>query len=375
VPVNLPPRPAISEPASTISSSVGGSGPGLTEILPGLLEAVGEQAPNADTTALDAASDMWQKFAVTVNDAVCDVVNQIRRPDREMPDATAFYAAIGDVNGPADAVVADARSLSSLTRDFSSSVTTMRQQVAGEVNRAALFIGGTASVSVLSSEVTGGVSLRAEAYLVRRFVNQAGNNIRGYIAVLETVATAINTFNAALDSGKKGLLDREKFVDVETFDPDGTKTHHYRIPLSKWLAWQQYLQRGGQEWDWNRWSANYDQLKDNATNGWWFDKYAAEVMGYSKDEGWRSQYSDPNIVPGRRWDWVSPDLDEFIENKSGRLDIGQLAKDERVLALGHRLTYNLNASYPYSAAELTALQRLAERYPDLFTVNRIGTKG
>ena len=66
-----------------------------------------------------------------------------------------------------------------------------------------------------------------------------------------------------------------------------------------------------------------------------------------------------------------PDLNEFIENKSGRLDMDQLAKDKRVLALGHQLTYNLNANYPYSPAEIAALQSLQDRYPDQFTVNRL----
>jgi hypothetical protein len=377
VPANLPPRPSVSEPSSTISSSVGGNGVGLTDILPGLVEAVGKQAPNADTTDLDAASDMWQRFAATVADAVSDVVNQVKSPDRSLPDANAFYDTVTSLSAPADAVVTDARSLSSLTRGFSTSTTAMRQQIASEVNRTAMWIGGTASVSVLSSEVTGGASLRAEAAVVRRFVTQAGNNIRGYIAALETAAAAIDSFTAALDAAKKGLLDREKFVDIEIFDPDGTKTHHYRIPLSKWLSWQNYLQRGGHEWDWNRWSANYDQLKENSANGWWFDQYAANVMGYDKTQGWTDQFGsrkgDLDHVPvqGRVWDWANPELQQLVENKSGRLDMDQLAKDEQAMQAGWSVTYNLNANYAYSPAELAALQRMQERYPGQFTVNRL----
>lgn len=377
VPANLPPRPPVSEPSSTMSGSVGGNGVGLTDILPGLVEAVGKQTPNADTTALDAASDMWQRFATTIADAVSDVVNQVKSPDHSLPDANAFYDVITSLSAPADAVAADARSLSSLTRSFSTSTTAMRQQIASEVNRTAMWIGGTASVSVLSSEVTGGASLRAEAALIRRFVTQAGNNIRGYIAALETAAAAIDSFTAALDPAKKGLLDREKFVDIEIFDPDGTKTHHYRIPLSKWLSWQNYLQRGGHEWDWNRWSANYDQLKENSANGWWFDQYAANVMGYDKTQGWTDQFGsrkgDLAQVPvqGRVWDWANPDLRQLVENKSGSLDMSQLPKDEIAMQQGWSVTYNISANYAYSPAELAALQRMQDRYPGQFTVNRL----
>lgn len=377
VPANLPPRPALSEPSSSVSSSVGDNGVGLTDILPGLVEAVGKPTPNADTIALDTASDMWQRFATTVSDAVNDVIHQVKSPDHSLPDANAFYDSITSLGAPADAVAADARSLSSLTKGFSTSTTTMRQQIASEVNRAALMIGGTASVSVLSSEVTGGASIRAEAALIRRFVTQAGNNIRGYIAALETAAAVIDSFTAALDAAKKALLDHEKFVDIEIFDPDGTKTHHYRIPLSKWLAWQNYLHRGGHEWDWDRWSNNYDQLKENSANGWWFDQYAANVMGYDKDQGWTDQFGsrkgdlDHVPVPGRVWDWANPDLQQLVENKSGRLDMDQLAKDEQAMQAGWSVTYNINANYAYSPAELEALQRLQDRYPGQFTVNRL----
>lgn len=370
VPANLPARPAISEPTSTISSSVGANGVGLADIIPGLVESVGKETPNADTKGLDAASDTWQRFATTVGEAVSDVVNQVRRPDRDMPDATAFYETITNLSAPADAVAADGRTLEALTRSFSAATHAMRANIAAEVNSTAMWMGGAASVVVLSSEVTGGASFRAVPTLMRWRLNQAGTNIRTYIAAVETAATAIDSVTVALDPAKKGLLDRQKLVDIEIYDPDSGTTRRTRVPLSKELAWERYKERGGQ-WDWNRWSKTYDQLKANAANGWVFDKYAAEVMGYSKDDGWHSQYSDQTIVPGRRWDWVSPDLNEFIENKSGRLDMDQLAKDERVLALGHQLTYNLNANYPYSPAEIAALQRLQDRYPDQFTVNRL----
>lgn len=377
VPANLPPRPAISEPSSTISSSVGANGVGLTDIIPGLVEAVGKETPNADTKGLDAASDMWQRFATTVAEAVSDVVNQVRRPDHDMPDATAFYETIANLSAPADAVAADGRTLSALTHSFSAATSAMRANIASEVNSTAMWMGGAASVVVLSSEVTGGASFRAVPAAMRWRLNQAGTNIRSYIAAVETAATAIDSLTVALDPAKKGLLDNQKFVDIEIYDPDGTKTHHHRIPLSKWLAWQNYLHRGGQEWDWNRWSSNYDQLQENSANGWWFDKYAAEVMGYSKNDGWTDQFgsrkSDLEKVPvtGRVWDWANPELKQVVENKSGRLDMDQLAIDEDALEAGWDVTYNINAKHPYTAGELAALQRLQDKYPDQFTVNRL----
>jgi len=100
-------------------------------------------------------------------------------------------------------------------------------------------------------------------------------------------------------------------------------------------------------------------------------------MGYSKNDGWTDQFgsrkSDLEKVPvtGRVWDWANPELKQVVENKSGRLDMDQLAIDEDALEAGWDVTYNINAKHPYTAGELAALQRLQDKYPDQFTVNRL----
>ncbi|MEN3316617.1 MAG: hypothetical protein V7643_18 [Mycobacterium sp.] len=102
-----------------------------------------------------------------------------------------------------------------------------------------------------------------------------------------------------------------------------------------------------------------------------------DIMGYDRDQGWEPQWGskrdqlDEVPVPGRVWDWANPDLQELVENKSGRLDFGQLALDETALQRGWNVTRNINANYPYTANELAALERLEKLYPGQFTVNRI----
>lgn len=49
----------------------------------------------------------------------------------------------------------------------------------------------------------------------------------------------------------------------------------------------------------------------------------------------------------------------------------QLSADEMALWAGWRVTWNINANYPYSESELAALARLEKLYPGKFTVNRI----
>src|SRR4051794_2059403 len=65
----------------------------------------------------------------------------------------------------------------------------------------------------------------------------------------------------------------------------------------------------------------------------------------------------------------NPDLQELVENKSRRLDFGQLALDETALQRGWNVMRNINANYPYTANELAALERLEKLYPGQFTVN------
>ncbi|WP_078345283.1 hypothetical protein [Mycobacteroides chelonae] len=174
----------------------------------------------------------------------------------------------------------------------------------------------------------------------------------------------------------KAALDKNSLVAAEGFErrPDGTIKPTIRyFDRAKWEAWQRYLERGG-DWDIDRWSQAYDQLKENATNGWWFDQQIADIMGYDKEDGWRSQYGNADIAAGRRWDWAQLVDDtpiELVENKSGRLDFDQLRLDERALQQGISVTYNINSKYAYSEAELAALQQLQDRYPGQFIVNRL----
>lgn len=375
-PVNLPHRPAISEPSLTTQSSVGGNGAGLTEILPGLIEAVGMPTPNAHTDKLSAAATAWEKFATTITETVDKVTHQVKRPDASLPDATAFYDSIVEVTAPGDALGADAMSLGSLTSGFSTATKTMRAEVVREVNLTALMLGGSAGATALATVVTGGIAIRAEAAVVRRLVQRAGDNIRTSIQTLQTAAAVIDAFTPAFQAAMKAVLDKHSLVPAEGFErnPDGTIKPTIRyFDRAKWEAWQRYLERGG-DWDIDRWSKAYDTLKENAANGYWYDQYVADVLGYSSSDDWQKQYGNSDLAPNRRWDWarvIDGQVFEVVENKSGRLDFDQLALDERALARDVDVTYNINANYPYTAAEIEALERLQKLYPDQFRVNRI----
>jgi len=52
-----------------------------------------------------------------------------------------------------------------------------------------------------------------------------------------------------------------------------------------------------------------------------------------------AQYSDPIVVPGRRWDYANPALGQYVENMSGRLDFDQLTLDEEALQQGVAITH------------------------------------
>jgi hypothetical protein len=375
-PANLPHRPAISQPSLSVQSSVGDNGTGLTDILPNLNEVVGVQAPNADTTKLDNAATAWSRLATTISQTVDKVTHGVKRPDPSLPDATVFYDTIVQVTAPGDALSADAQSLSSLSSNFSAATATLRQQISSEVNTTALLLGGSAAVSILATRVVGAASIRAEAAVARRMIQRAGDNIRGFVNALRTAAAVIDTFQPVFQTAMKAILDKNSLVPAEGFErnPDGTIKPTIRyFDRAKWEAWQRYLERGG-DWDIDRWSQAYDVLKENAANGYWYDQQVAEVLGYTGDENWHKQYSNADIAPGRRWDWaylVGDQPVELVENKSGRLDFDQLRLDEQALARNIDVTYNINANYNYSAAEIAALERLQKLYPDQFIVNRI----
>jgi hypothetical protein len=355
-----------------VQSSVGGNGAGLTDILPNLNEAVGAETPNADTAKLDNAATAWSRLATTISQTADKVTHGVKRPDPSLPDATAFYDTIVQVTAPGDALSADAQSLSSFSSSFSAATGTMRQQISSEVNTTALLLGGSAAVSILATRVVGAASISAEVSVARRMIQRAGDNIRGFINALRTAAAVIDTFRPVFQAAMKAILDKNSLVPAEGFErnPDGTIKPTIRyFDRAKWEAWQRYLERGG-DWDIDKWSKAYDQLRENFNNGWVFDRNAAEIMGYTPEDGWKAQYSDPSVVPGRRWDYANPALGEYVENKSGRLDFDQLALDEEALQQGVAITYNINANYPYSSAELAALQRIQDEYPK-FTVNRI----
>ncbi|QRY48134.1 hypothetical protein JVX93_15910 [Mycolicibacterium boenickei] len=377
-PANLPHEPAITQPTFALQTSVGGNRIGIDEVMPGLLEAIGTETPNANTDKLGTATEAWTQFGTTISNNVDKILN-LPRPDPSLPDATAFYDTIVRVSGPGEALATDAHAMSSQVSTFASGVSLMRQQTGDELYRTMFMVAGTGAISIVASAVTGGVSVRVEAAVARRLIQRAGSNIREYIKTLETTAAIINTFKPAFDAAMKAALDKNSLVAAEGFErrPDGTIKPTIRyFDRAKWEAWQRYLERGG-DWDIDRWSQAYDQLKENAANGWWYDQHVAEVMGYLPEHGWQDQWGSrkadlPDVpVPNRVWDWANPDLQELVENKSGALDFHQLSADEMALRAGWRVTWNINANYPYSESELAALARLEKLYPGKFTVNRI----
>ncbi|MGY1990401.1 hypothetical protein [Mycolicibacterium fortuitum] len=377
-PANLPPRPAITEPTTpSFPSSIGDNGPGLAVSLNGLESAVGKPVPNANSFTLANTAESWATFAKAIDEAVNDVSHGVQRPDPALPDATKFYDSITNLGAPGDALGADALSLSTLTANFSTGVVAMRGQIQQQLAWTAFLLQGSAAVTGVATAVTGTVAIGAEAKFVAQRVRAAGENIRGYINTLQTLTSVINTFAPAFLPTMKALLNKERLIDIEIFDPDGTRTHHYRIPLTKWLAWINYLERGGQEWQWDRWSDNYDQLKENSTNGYWFDQWVAKVNGYDAEHGWESQWGNKrehlelSPVPNRVWDWVNLEQRHLVENKHGALDLFQLTQDEIALREGWNVTWNINDKYPHTASEIAALERLERLYPGQFKFNRM----
>jgi hypothetical protein len=369
-PQNLPPRPPVSEPVlPALGSSVGDNGAGLEEIIVGLAADVGIPVPNADYVKLGRAATMWAPLAAGLTDAVATISHQVRPPPEGAPDAMAFYDKVMTLNAPAAALSADALSLGALSGNFSTGVIGMRVEICAEIQSMVAELGGAGAVSSLPTKVAGRVAWPVAVAKFAWRVYQCGQRIRALVEALNAATSAMQAYVPALQTGMKALLDQMKYVEIDVLDPDGTRTHHYRVPLSKWLSWLNYLHRGGHEWDWQRWSASYDQLKENSAVGWIFDKWIGESKGYTTDQGWSSQYSNPDLAPGRIWDRANPDLQTLVEIKSGALARGQIPADELAMQKGWTVIYELNSNFSYSPADLKEIARLQERYGSRFIVN------
>lgn len=165
-PANLPPRPPISQISSPSPPSVGDNGVGLTDVLPGLVEAVGAPVPNADMGKLSTTGAAWAPLGTALTEAVQSVIAQVRRPDPSLPDATAFYSKLTSLSGPGEALSTDAVESGSLTEQFALANYGMRAGIAEEIYPAAADVQMSVTVNIQVTKVTGaaGVAISKNGY-------------------------------------------------------------------------------------------------------------------------------------------------------------------------------------------------------------------
>ena len=223
---------------------------------------------------------------------------------------------------------------------------------------------------MLATLVTAGVSDLAAAGLTTVRVAATGRRIYSVIRVLSAdsaaVSSSLNSVRAAGGLSARLVETINKPLATFEINEDGTIKTSPVFPKWKQDAWERYQGDLSME----EWSKAYDNLMNNVSNGSAWDQQVKEIMGYTEENGWISQCRDEDLAPGRVWDFCNEELNTSIENKSGRIDPEQLAKDEEALRNGRRIEYNLRD--PISPGQVAMLDRLVALYPNRFTYRYLG---
>lgn len=382
---NLPAKPPLREPqVGTPPSSIGNNGPGLDEVLPGLRNLVGTPVPNGDTEELSDSAQALAALALQIATTGESVLHQVKRPPADLPDGAAFYESITAITAPAKTIATDALVLAGHCETFSTALTTMRASIDSAVQWTSAEISAYVTVGAIIIIAT---RLKGTGFVIKELtpevieaIENCADMIKVYIGVLESQISGMGSYAATFDGTQKALLNKFALVPAEGPQrlPDGTTVPTTRyFPPAKAAAWERYLERGG-DYDIDRWSNAYDQLATNAANGYRFDQYAANTMGYDTDGRWQSQYRDPSIMGGRVWDYANIWYDDegnqtgiLVENKSGAIDWGQFNQDMEAMANGYQVVWNINAHHSYSEADMARLQEMVELSNGRFILNEI----
>lgn len=363
----------LTEPGSAIgpSSEDGGVGASMVgQLIKSTLEV---KIPNAHTDRVNSAATILTSLAAKIDAALDAVAHASNNPiDEHADDVRALKSELSaNIFAAGEAISSDVRSLSTSARSFAADVDAKRAEMKSEAESAQRDIQMSGGLAIAGALLTAGAAApgatAAEIAIVAARVALAARRIYSIIKTLEALASVSEmaslapTVTSSIESKLRASIDHPS-ADID-IDENGNIKKTPLFPPLKQKAWEEYLRNGG-DYDIEKWSKAYDTLMENAATGSAYDKWVAEVMGYTKENGWVPQYVDDEIG-GRRWDFANTALRELIENKSGRLDTEQLLVDEIALESGWKVTYNLLSAL--SPADMARLERLEQAYPGRFT--------
>ncbi|MEV0688197.1 hypothetical protein AB0I35_30460 [Nocardia sp. NPDC050378] len=362
-------------------TSIGATGDPLITDIAGLVEQIGIPLPTGNDEKLKNVGASLKAIATVVQEQT-DAVRKVGREpgDRDSEDARKLYDEyVEGVLGPSGMAASDANTLASAATTFGEQIVKQRQSMEDACHQFLAEATITLGVGVLGTVVTVGGSDVAAGVITATRITSCANRIRTSIELLiAIVRMARSTFalvklsNTAIQLMSKTV--QKPVVKVDIDKDSGERKMQITFPNWKQEAWERYLEtchlrRGGCK-TMEEWSRLYDQLMENTGNGSEWDQKVAEIMDYTPEEGWAAQRHVEG-VDGRRYDFVhyneDGEPDELVENKSGRLDTEQLAKDEGALEQGYRVTYNLKSDL--SPSDQRALDRLKSIYGDRLTIN------
>ncbi|MBB5918429.1 hypothetical protein BJY24_007341 [Nocardia transvalensis] len=376
-PVNVDQRTVL----GNLPSAIGPNGEALVTDIPGLVDQIDKDMPNGHDVKLDEVGGLLRGLRDVVRHHTDEVRRYGREPgSRDSRDAHLLYDEyVKNVLAPSGMLIDDAGTLANGATTFGQELVKQRRDMRDAIQDLTNTAGVTIAVGVAGTFVTASGSDWAAAGVTTARVATTANRIRNLIEVLQAASRRIGTgiaqprVTAAVvrliaETINKPLIDFE-------IDPD-TGAIKTRPVFPKWKqdAWERYqadcVNRPSGCMSMEEWSKKYDQLMENSSNGSDWDQDVGELLGYTKENGWKPQQYVADI-PGRRYDFVHyneyGEPDELVENKSGRLDEDQLAKDEQALEDGFKVTYNLKT--PVSPSQQASLDRLKAEYGDQFTVN------
>ncbi|MEV8236413.1 hypothetical protein AB0P23_14265 [Rhodococcus sp. NPDC077669] len=383
IPPSPPPQPKSADqrvPFAAPPSSVGDNGPGLNSDIPVLVEAVGLSVPNAAPNRLATAGKALEALRILIKDKSDDLLDAARTPPPDTgPDATLLYDEIlTNLVAPAGHLHEEGATLASAATSFGAAIVARRNEIVGAIDELGVSVAITLTAGVAATLVTAGGSDLVAAGVTAARIAATGRRIYNIVRLLEsdTISTTTKMADIRAAGGLAARLSETIDKPLATFEvsEDGTIKTTPIFPKWKQDAWERYLASGG-DLSMEEWSKKYDHLMANVNNGSEWDQYVGEVLGYTVENGFIPQYRNPDAADDRIWDFGNPDpaVRLLVENKSGRIDYEQLAKDETALRRGWNVQYNLRD--PISPAQLARLQALADQYPGQFTYQYLGGGG
>ncbi len=360
---------------------VASNGSPLVTDIPMLIEQIAKDLPNGSTVKLDEIGSLMADLATVIREQTDAVRKYGREPgSRDSRDAHLLYDEyVSNVLGPSGMMASDANTLARAALTFSQQLTKQRADMKTEMDNLVRDGSITLAVGVLGTVVTATGSDWVALGVTSARVTTTALRIRNLVEVIQiasrTVTSSLTELRVSTAVVRLMLDTIEKTgIDIEIDPETGVRKMLPVFPKWKQEAWERYqidcVNRRGGCMTQEEWSRAYDQLMENSSKGSEWDREVAVIMGYTDEDGWKSQQQIDD-VPSRRYDFVHynefGEPDELVENKSGRLDSEQLQKDEGALENGYRVTYNLKTEVtPSQQAEL---DRLKAAYGDRFTVN------